>query len=141
MFRIFATMLQKTKQSIFERIGVGLSFACAIHCALTPIFIGFLPVVSAKLAHNHTLEYLLIGSSFLIVGFTNFIGFIKHHKQYAPLVTMLLGFSFIISGHMAHTPVFELGAALIGGFLIAYSIYLNAKAKQAANQSNCSCSH
>lgn len=135
-------MLQKLKhwignRPVFEKIGVGLSFACAVHCALTPIFIAFLPMVSSKLFHNSTLEVILLGSSFLIVGITNFIGFVRHHQKYAPLVYMLLGFSLIISGHYSHNYLIEIIAAIAGGFLIAFSIYLNTKATHDSQEHCC----
>lgn len=135
-------MLQKISHWIqnrptFEKIGVGLSFICAIHCALTPLFIAFLPLVSSKVFHNSTIDAVLLGSSFLIVGITNLIGFVRHHQKYAPLVYMLLGFSLILSGHSSHVFWLEIGASVIGGCLIAYSIFVNTKATHDAKEDCC----
>ena len=94
-------------------------------------------MVSAKLFHNPAVEIILLGSSFLIVGITNFIGFVRHHKKYAPIVYMLLGFSLIISGHVSEQFTVEIIASVIGGLLIAYSIYVNTKAKQEVQKSSC----
>lgn len=127
-------MLQRkvlTKKRIdWSKIGLGLSFACAVHCVVSPLFIAFLPVVSAELFHNPAIEIILLGSSFLLIGITNLIGFIKHHKQFAPMVYMFLGFSLILSGHLTHNHGVEFGGALVGGLFLAYSIYLNNQAKK-----------
>ncbi|MBX2846533.1 MAG: MerC domain-containing protein [Saprospiraceae bacterium] len=135
-------MLQKwfkqfNAHSLSERIGLGLSFVCVVHCILTPVFIALLPVMSSTVFANPAFEIILLALSFLITGAINIIGFMKHHKKYAPLATMLLGFSFIISGHVTHHHIAEAILATIGGLLLAYSIYLNRKKKQQASKVAC----
>ncbi len=126
-------MLQSLK-SIFKKvnwnkIGLGLSFACALHCIISPIFIGFLPIVGSEMIHNPALEILLLGSSFLLIGITNLIGFIRHHKRFAPLAYMFLGFSLILTGHLAEGFIYEILGALLGGSFLAFSLYINQKEK------------
>lgn len=128
-----------SKLSLWERIGAGLSFACAIHCIATPLLIAFLPMASSTLAHSHEIEYILLSISFIIVGLTNLIGFLKHHKQYAPIVYMLLGFSLVLSGHATDQFILEILLSLVGGGFIAFSLFKNHQSKH--QQSNCSCSH
>ncbi len=137
-------MLQKIKNknkkvSLLERIGLGLSFACALHCIATPLLLAFLPLASSTLAHSHELDLILIVSSFVIVGFTNLVGFIIHHKQYAPLVYMLLGFSLVVSGHVTEIYSLQLLLGILGGLFVAISIVLNKKAKDKKKQIDCSC--
>lgn len=131
-------MNKKTnKYSTLEKIGVSLSFICAIHCIITPLFIAFLPMLSSTVSHNPAIEIILLGSSFLIVGIVNLIGFIKHHKTFAPLVYMLLGFSIILSGHLTHLELAEQLASIVGGVFIGLSIYANTKAKENNPKHSC----
>ncbi len=143
MITKFATMLQRNKnthsKSLWENLGIGLSFACAVHCLVTPLLIAFLPIASSTLAHSHELELILLASSFIIVGFTNVVGFLNHHKQYKPIVYMLLGFSLVISGHVTDNTIVEIVLGFLGGGFVAYSIFCNRQATKAKQKHTCSC--
>jgi len=135
-------MLQKLisgfkSHSIAERIGLSLSFACAVHCVLTPIFIAALPFMSSTVFANPAIEVVLLAASFVITGAVNLRGFMKHHKKYAPLVIMLLGFSLILSGHAAHNTAGEAVFATLGGLMLAYSLFLNRRKKEQAGKPAC----
>lgn len=139
-------MLQKrinefSSQPFWQKVGVSLSFICAVHCVISPIFIALLPVVSSTVFHNPAIEIILLGSSFLIVGVTNLIGFIEHHKKYAPIAIMLLGFSLIISGHLTDNYLIEIFSSVLGGIFIGFSILFNSRAKHEVAQKDPCCKH
>lgn len=144
MALIFATMLQKAKNNTrklnWSKIGLGLSFVCAIHCIISPIFIAFLPIVGSEMLHNPALEIILLGSSFLLIGITNLVGFIRHHKRFAPISYMFLGFSLLLTGHLADGLTYEIIGALLGGCFLAFSLYINQKEKTKSASTDC-CAH
>lgn len=128
------------KKDILERLGMGLSLLCAVHCLVTPLFIAFLPIVSSKMIHNPAFESVLLGSSFFIVGLTNLIGFLQHHKKWQPIILMLLAISVILTGHFIHSAVSEIICSSIGGGLLAYSVYVNQQQRKIALNKQCYCS-
>jgi len=123
-----------------SKIGLGLTYACAIHCIVSPVFLAFMPIVSSKMFHNPAIEVLLLGSSFFLIGITNLVGFINHHKQFAPMAFMFLGFSLIVSGHLSENLTLEILMALAGGVSLTYSLLLNRKAKNNTEAIQC-CDH
>lgn len=128
------------KKSILERLGIGLSILCAIHCMAMPLLLVILPVVSSEILHNHVIEFVLLGFSFSIVGYTNFIGLKKYHESWIPVLLMILAFLFIISGHILHSHILETVCSVIGGLLLAYSVYANQQQKKLAENRQCYCS-
>jgi MerC mercury resistance protein len=75
----------------WEAMGVGASIACAIHCAVLPLFITSLPLFGINIIHNILVEILLLGFAF-VIGFTTlWHGFKKHHHKPATLVLFSLG--------------------------------------------------
>ena len=71
----------------WEALGVGASVACAIHCAVLPLFMTSLPLFGINIIHNVLVEVLLLGAAF-VIGFTTlWHGFKRHHHK---IVTLLL---------------------------------------------------
>lgn len=120
----------ENKKNGLERLGIGLSLLCAIHCMITPILVAFLPVVSSNIFQNPAIETFLLGSSFLIVGFNNINSFIKYHQNYKPIVIMAFAMCIILIGHFIHSELAETICSIIGGCLLAYSVYVNQLAKK-----------
>lgn len=74
----------------WEALGIGASVACAIHCAVVPLFISSLPLWGINIVHNLFIEVLLLGSAFVIGFSTLWHGYKKHHHH----ITSLVLFSF-----------------------------------------------
>lgn len=75
----------------WEALGIGASLACAIHCAILPLFMSSLPLFGVNIVHNLFVEVLLLGTAF-IIGFTTlWHGFKKHHHRVAALVLFCAG--------------------------------------------------
>lgn len=124
----------ENKKNFLEKLGIGLSLLCAIHCMLTPILVAFLPVVSSNIFHNPAIESILLGSSFLIVGFTNVRNFKKYHQKYQPIAIMVFAMSIILIGHFIHSEIAETICSIIGGCLLAYSVYVDQQAKKVCSK-------
>ncbi len=72
-------------------MGIATSVACAIHCALLPLFLTTLPLFGVNIIENQGFEYLMIGIAFLIGGYSLFHGRKKHHHSWLPLSIFSLG--------------------------------------------------
>ena len=65
----------------WNALGVSAGLACAIHCALLPLFISSLPLFGINLLDNIYFEAGMILVALLIGGFTLWHGYKKHHHQ------------------------------------------------------------
>lgn len=75
----------------WEALGVGASIACAIHCAVLPLFLTSLPLFGINIIHNVLVEVLLLGAAF-VIGFTTlWHGYKRHHHKATTLILFSLG--------------------------------------------------
>jgi hypothetical protein len=77
-------------------MGVGTSLACAIHCALLPLFLNSLPLFGVNLIDHAGFEIGMIALAFLIGFFSLYHGFIRHHHSLFPLTIFGLGFICLV---------------------------------------------
>jgi hypothetical protein len=86
--------------------GIGTSIACAIHCAVLPLFLTGLSVFGVNIIHNFWFEtgmILLAG----VVGFYSLRhGFTRHHHSPAPFLLFVAGMLFLFAKQYWH--VYEL---------------------------------
>lgn len=82
-----------------DLIGFSASTICAIHCALMPFIIVFLPLMGLQFIANPFVEYIFIAASLVIGSFTFKHGYFNHHKKLYPFLLFLTGFTIILIGH------------------------------------------
>jgi hypothetical protein len=63
----------------WDAIGVTTSLACAIHCAVLPLFLSSLPLFGIDIIENHGFEYLMILIAFAVGAYSLYHGRKKHH--------------------------------------------------------------
>ena len=80
----------------WDLLGIGTSLACAIHCALLPLFFTSLPLFGINIIRNTSFEIIMIALAFLIGAFSLYHGFRKHHHSLVPLLIFLSGFVFLV---------------------------------------------
>lgn len=76
--------------------GIGASLACAIHCALLPLFLTSLPLFGINIIHNIGFEVGMIVLAFCIGSYSLYHGFKKHHHNLLPLSLFFSGFTFLV---------------------------------------------
>jgi hypothetical protein len=79
-----------------DTLGISASLACAIHCAVLPLFFSSLPVFGLEILHNKIFEYSMIGFAASIGCYSLFHGFKKHHHKKLPLFVFITGLLFLI---------------------------------------------
>lgn len=80
----------------WDALGIGASLACAIHCALLPLFLSSLPLFGVNIIHNTGFEIGMIVLAFCIGSYSLYHGFKKHHHSWTPLLLFTIGFIFLV---------------------------------------------
>jgi len=80
----------------WDALGIGASLACAIHCALLPLFLTSLPLFGVNIIHNIFFEAGMIGLALLIGTLALHHGYKKHHHSRLPISLFSTGFVFLV---------------------------------------------
>lgn len=80
----------------WDAVGIGASLACAIHCAVLPLFLTSLPLFGINIIHHPGFETGMVVLAFCIGAWSLFHGFRKHHHSFLPLVIFTIGFSLLV---------------------------------------------
>lgn len=80
----------------WDALGVTTSVACAIHCALLPLFFTSLPVFGFNIIDNIAFEVFMVLLAFAIGIFSLYHGYKKHHHSLVPMMVFSAGFAFLV---------------------------------------------
>jgi hypothetical protein len=83
-------------------IGIGASIACAIHCAVLPLFLSGLSIFGVNIIHNFWFETGMIGFAFLIGILSLRHGFTAHHRSPVPFLLFTAGIGFLLAKQYWH---------------------------------------
>lgn len=111
-----------------ERIGLILSIICAIHCLSLPIFLFFAPYIASSFAFNENIEWLLVGSSFLLAGILLYSDF-KKHRQFQPLVWLGAAVVSKLVELLVHNKSIDWIFGLTLGVFVTFAYWINYKHK------------
>jgi len=115
----------------WEGLGVAASVACAIHCAVVPLFITSLPLLGVNLVDNPGVEFTLLLAALVIGLFGLWHGFRLHHHKVWPMLLFVAGIGFMAGKEMMEgRPLWMLIPSLA---LILGAHYLNHKLCRKAN--------
>jgi hypothetical protein len=81
----------------WDAIGISASLACAIHCALLPLFFSSLPLLGINILHNYQFEFGMVLVSFAIGAYSLYHGYKKHHHSYKPIILFSVGIAIMFS--------------------------------------------
>ncbi len=68
----------------WDALGITASVACAIHCALLPLFLSSLPLFGVNIIHNLAFEAGMVLLAFCIGTYSFYHGYKKHHHSFMP---------------------------------------------------------
>jgi len=83
-----------------EKITVFLSVLCAIHCILTPILVVLMPLAAFYLEQYHWIEYILIGSVFVLGTSSILHGYKEHHQNKMPAYIFFFGLILLVAANL-----------------------------------------
>jgi len=87
----------------WDMLGVATSFACAIHCALLPLFLTSLPLFGVNIIHNTGFEIFMIVVAFAIGSYSLWHGYRRHHHRVLPLLVFSAGFILLVLKQVFHS--------------------------------------
>lgn len=118
------------KQSILDKVSIGASTICAIHCALLPIVLATIPALSHISAENHAFHIALV---FIIVPMSLVAAFLgcSKHKDKLVLSGIGLGLSLLVLtalfGHDIAGETGEKIGTVIASIMLSLSHWRNYK--------------
>ena len=116
----------------WDALGITTSVACAIHCALLPLFLTSLPLFGINIIENMTFEYGMIALAFIVGSYSLSHGYRKHHHKPLPLLLFALGIIFLLAKqYWHHLQYYFLPPAI---FFIVLGHYLNHKLAKVCNR-------
>lgn len=115
--------------SILDKFGMTTSITCAVHCAVMPLIVTFLPYFGLGVLATEGFEWLVfILSAVLAIG-SICLGY-RQHKDKRVYSIMSIGLALLALGRYAHENNWGLKGVLLlvcGGLVIAASHWLNNK--------------
>ena len=84
------------KKINWDAWGIGATLACAIHCALLPLFFSSLPMLGINIIHNRLVEYIMLVIALAIGSYSLSHGKRKHPHSWMPFALFLTGVSLLI---------------------------------------------
>lgn len=94
-FYLYLLSFMKVKIN-WDALGIGASLACAIHCALLPLFLTSLPLFGINIIHNTFFEVFMILLALGIGSYSLYHGYRKHHHSVVPISLFFTGFFFLV---------------------------------------------
>jgi len=110
-----------------DRLGAAVSLTCALHCALTPILLGLLPLAGLGFLRDEQTEWAFIIAAIGLGAVSLLPSYVRQHKQARPLLLFAMGAGALLAArlYLEEKPQLELPAVLIGALLIACAHLLN----------------
>lgn len=113
-------------ENLLDRFGIGISSACAFHCAIQAFLIPLaMPLGLSEHFFSEGVESLILISAFFIAFIALLQGY-KTHGKLLPSMFLLLAFGLTLVSHVFHdyyhqfhTPI----SFLVGGFFITAHIF------------------
>jgi hypothetical protein len=110
----------------WDALGISASLACAIHCAVLPLFISSLPLFGVNIIDNSFFEYIMIGLA-LVVGIVSlYHGYLKHHHSFLPIIIFIVGIILLFAKQVWHNYqlyiLIPAVAAIISAHFINYKL-------------------
>lgn len=80
----------------WDAMGITMSVACAIHCAILPLFFSFLPLFGVNIIHNLAFEAGMVLLAFAIGAYSLYHGFKRHHHSKLPFILFSIGIVLLV---------------------------------------------
>jgi hypothetical protein len=108
-----------------DLVGFSASALCAIHCMVLPILIMAGTIGGFGLAHNHTLENIILALS-AVIGLVSLVpAFINQHRKIFPLLIFAGGLTIILISRFIEGGFWEMITTTTGACLVATSHFVN----------------
>jgi membrane protein insertase Oxa1/YidC/SpoIIIJ len=112
-------------QKTLDKIGIGLSSLCLIHCLIFPVLLIFFPIINVTNFIDEKYFHLILVTLVIPTALISLlIGCLKH-RNFWVMLPAAFGLGFLLTGILVHD--IEKIATVIGGVLLAFSHWKNYK--------------
>jgi hypothetical protein len=133
-------MRERIKRINWDAWGITTSLACAVHCALLPMFLTSLPLFGVNIIHNIYFELGMVLLAFCIGSYSLYHGYRRHHHSFLPLVMFTSGIGFLFLKLLL--PAFEIWFLVPAVILIVTAHLLNYRSCRGHNHAHSDdCNH
>lgn len=113
-------------RDLFDRLAIGLSALCLVHCAASVLLVAMLATAGGFLLHPAIHEFGLgLAILLAIVGLGR--GFL-HHRRRAPMILGTAGIALMATALSVPHGVYEAGFTMLGVGCVAVAHFLNRRA-------------
>ncbi|MET6757079.1 MULTISPECIES: MerC domain-containing protein [unclassified Pseudoalteromonas] len=129
----------KSSQSVMDRVAIGLSVMCTVHCFATPVILALLPSF-AVLQIDSEQFHLWILAAVLPTSLLALSLGCKKHKLMRYIACGVIGLAFMICAVLLGHEIAEKALTLIGSAFIAVAHWFNYQQCLKQNDEKCPCS-
>ena len=132
----------KTTQALTDKLSIGLSLACAIHCLVLPVLFILLPSLAALNIHDEAFHLWMVIAVIPTSLYALSLG-CKEHKRYQLFYMGIIGLTLLLLALMLGEELIgEVGEKIItvlGSVILAIGHWFNFRLCQKNDHKNCSC--
>lgn len=114
-----------------DALGISVSLACAIHCAVLPLLYTSLPLFGVNIINNIFFETVMILLALVIGIYSLYHGYKKHHHHLIALLLFSVGIAALLTKQLL--PQFENWFLFPAVILIVAAHFLNYRLCRVAN--------
>ena len=103
---------------IWDKISIGASLACTVHCILLPLLFGTLPLLGIELLENTALEIITIAISALLGGWAIYKGYYHFHRSKLVILLFITGIAALTIGNLVEQEATEMAFKLTGAIAL-----------------------
>ena len=123
----------------WDALGVTASVACAIHCAVLPLFLSSLPLFGINIIDNIAFETGMVLLAFGIGAYSFYHGYKKHHHSLMPFLLFVAGLFFLVLKlFFAHYATWLLMPAVVLIVTAHFINYKSCRVHDHAHEDDCS---
>ncbi|MEM8894534.1 MAG: MerC domain-containing protein [Bacteroidota bacterium] len=119
----------KTEKGTFKAnldlVGMMVSIACAIHCAMLPILVTLGTLGALSFLTSPVLEPIVIALSCIIAIVSLLPTYLKHRSQPLPLIIMIIGLCLVVASRFENFEAIEIQLTVSGAVSIALAHLIN----------------
>lgn len=128
------------KKIYYDKLAIGLSALCTLHCLALPLLILILPSISATFLVDESIHLIMAFLVLPVSGFALFLGLQQHHNHSVFLLGifgLVILFFSILLGHELLGEIIEKLLTVLASCLVCYAHFLNYKYCQSNEDCGC----
>ncbi|MBH0032086.1 MULTISPECIES: MerC domain-containing protein [unclassified Pseudoalteromonas] len=129
----------KSSQSVMDRMAIGLSVMCTVHCFATPVILALLPSFAVMQIDSEQFHLWILTAVMPTSLLALSLG-CKKHKLMRYMACGVIGLAFMICAVLLGHEIAEKALTLIGSAFIAVAHWFNYQQCLKQNDEKCPCS-